>query len=457
MPRPNLPVLCCAVMLALSAQSFADVNSDMNQFFNKLGFASNTTQPAVWQGQAAGYATGGSLYARTQVKNIQLVSMTLPDINAGCGGIDAYLGSFSFINGEQLQRFVKQIMSNAAGYFFDLALQTTVPEIKTAKDFLQKMASDINSMNLSSCQAAQGIVGGLFPRTQVSQQKVCQDIAGESNIFADWAASRQGCTVGGESDRVRDKASDKDKERVTKNINIMWNALAKNRMFDGNKELKEFVMTLTGSLVFGPNGEITPLPARTTDREIIRALMEGGTAKVYHCNDSDKCLKVVADTPVTISKNNALKSQITKLLSSIQNKAISDTALDDKEKGFISSTTIPVFKYLVDPQMLGVSNSLIYQLTDYIGYDILLQYIQELIQQARAMIATGNYDEAVIAHITDNLNEASRQIATFQSQVQVQQDALLVVDRQMSYMRQQLSARMLSRYQNNYHFGGGVR
>ncbi len=49
--------------------------------------------------------------------------MTLPDINAGCGGIDAYLGSFSFINGDQLQRFVKQIMSNAAGYFFDLALQ----------------------------------------------------------------------------------------------------------------------------------------------------------------------------------------------------------------------------------------------------------------------------------------------------------------------------------------------
>ncbi|MGS0238173.1 conjugal transfer pilus assembly protein TraH [Escherichia coli] len=364
--------------------------------------------------------------------------------------------SFSFINSEQLQRFVKQIMSNAAGYFFDLALQTTVPEIKTAKDFLQKMASDINSMNLSSCQAAQGIIGGLFPRTQVSQQKVCQDIAGESNIFADWAASRQGCTVGGKSDSVRDKASDKDKERVTKNINIMWNALSKNRMFDGNKELKEFVMTLTGSLVFGPNGEITPLSARTTDRSIIRAMMEGGTAKIYHCNDSDKCLKVVADTPVTISRDNALKSQITKLLASIQNKAVSDTPLDDKEKGFISSTTIPVFKYLVDPQMLGVSNSMIYQLTDYIGYDILLQYIQELIQQARAMVATGNYDEAVIEHINDNMNDATRQIAAFQSQVQVQQDALLVVDRQMSYMRQQLSARMLSRYQNNYHFGGST-
>lgn len=144
MPRIKPLLVLCAALLTVTPAASADVNSDMNQFFNKLGFASNTTQPGVWQGQAAGYAYGGSLYARTQVKNVQLISMTLPDINAGCGGIDAYLGSFSFINGEQLQRFVKQIMSNAAGYFFDLALQTTVPEIKTAKDFVQKMASDIN-------------------------------------------------------------------------------------------------------------------------------------------------------------------------------------------------------------------------------------------------------------------------------------------------------------------------
>ncbi len=163
--RKPLSVLC-GMLLGVSLTAAADVNGDMNNFFNKLGFASNTSQPQVWQGQAAGYASGGSLYARTQVKTIQLVSMTLPDINAGCGGIDAYLGSFSYINSEQLQRFAKQIMSNAAGYFFDLALQTTVPEIKTAKDFLQKMATDMNSMNLSSCQAAQGIVGGLFPRTR---------------------------------------------------------------------------------------------------------------------------------------------------------------------------------------------------------------------------------------------------------------------------------------------------
>nr|WP_241390742.1 conjugal transfer pilus assembly protein TraH [Serratia proteamaculans]ULG15682.1 conjugal transfer protein TraH [Serratia proteamaculans] len=433
----------------------ADMNGDMNHFFDKLGFDSNTTTQGVWQGQAAGYASGGSLYARTGVRQVQLVSMTLPDINAGCGGIDAYLGSFSFINGEQLQRFVKQIMSNSAGYFFDLALQTTVPELKDAKDFIQKMASDVNSMNMSSCQAAQGIVGGLFPRTQVYQSKICQDIAGQSNIFADWAASRQGCGVGGKMDSVLDKAGEKDKERISKNINIMWDALSKNHMFSGNKELKEFVMTLTGSLVFGPNGEITPLAPKTTDQSILHALMDGGTARIYHCNDSDKCLKVVADSPVTISPERALKGQILEMLISIKSKARDDAPLTEKEKGLISSTHVPLLTYLVDPMMLNVDNSLVYSLSDYIGYDIMLQYLQELMSGARAMLAVGNYPQSTVDVINHNFTQANQLLAAEQSRVQNQTDALLVVDQQMRVMRQQVSARMLTRYQDNYRFGGG--
>ncbi len=78
MPRIKPLLVLCAALLTVTPAASADVNSDMNQFFNKLGFASNTTQPGVWQGQAAGYAYGGCLYARTQVKNVHLISMTLP-------------------------------------------------------------------------------------------------------------------------------------------------------------------------------------------------------------------------------------------------------------------------------------------------------------------------------------------------------------------------------------------
>jgi conjugative transfer pilus assembly protein TraH len=101
-------------LAALPAQ--ADVNGDLNGFFNNLGYSGNVTQAQAWQGQAAGYFSGGSVYLRNPVKNVQLISMQLPSLNAGCGGIDAYLGAFSMISGEEIQRFVKQIMSNAAGY-----------------------------------------------------------------------------------------------------------------------------------------------------------------------------------------------------------------------------------------------------------------------------------------------------------------------------------------------------
>lgn len=71
------------------------------------------------------------------------------------------------------------------------------------------------------------------------------------------------------------------------------------------------------------------------------------------------------------------------------------------------------------------------------------------------MLATGNYPQSSLDVLTDNLNQANMLVSSFQAKVQIQQDALLVVDRQMSYMRQQLSSKMMNRYQNNYRFGGG--
>ncbi|WP_249508825.1 MobF family relaxase [Escherichia coli] len=77
MPRIKPLLVLCAALLTVTPAASADVNSDMNQFFNKLGFASNTTQPGVWQGQAAGYAYGGSLYDLTfsAPKSVSVMAM----------------------------------------------------------------------------------------------------------------------------------------------------------------------------------------------------------------------------------------------------------------------------------------------------------------------------------------------------------------------------------------------
>ncbi|WP_370525605.1 conjugal transfer pilus assembly protein TraH [Raoultella sp. 10-1] len=441
-----LALVCCA-------STYADVNGDLNNYFNKLGFEGNATGAAAWQGQAAGYMTGGNLFLRSPVKQMQVMSFTPPSLNAGCGGIDAYLGAFSFINSDQLQQFIKNLMANAQGYFFDLALQTVAPELKDAKDYLQKLAADMNSMNISSCQAAQGIIGGLWPKTQVSQQKVCQDIAGESNLFADWAASRQGCTVGGEMNSVLDKAGDKDKDRVLRNKNLMWELLGRNAMLDGDTELKEMVMNLTGTLIFDRNGAAKSLIPEVNHQGLLVALMKGGNVEIQRCVSSGDCLEL-KNGSVTISSNRALISRVRDMIGSIRDKLRTDEPLSEAEKGFVQSTSIPVLRYLVDPMQLSLNVDMLSSLSDYIAYDIMLQYLKELIEQAKLSLASRNYDEEVMKPLRANISESSRQVEALQQEVQVKSDALAEMDRQMSYLRQQTSSQLLDRYQQNYRFGG---
>lgn len=436
--------LAIALPLLCSNGAHADMNTELNQFFGKLGFEGNVSNPHVWQNQLAGYASGGSLYMRTTTRTIQLMSLQVPSLNAGCGGIDAYLGAFSMINGEQLTRFVKSIMSNASGYFFDLALQTMVPQMKNAKDFLQKLASDINSMNMSSCQAAQGIIGGLVPRAEETSKKVCQDIAGESNMFSDWAASRQGCTTGGEHDKVVSKAKGSDVDRVLKSKNLVWEALLKNPLFTDNT-LREFAMSLSGTIIFDDKGNIKDLVSLTTNDDLIKALLNGGSAKVYVCDTHSLCLNPSQKT-LSIDAKQALMGQVSAVLATIMQQAIADIPLGTKEKGFVASTSVPVLRYLIDSTSLGVSNAVVHDLGGYIAHDILLQYINELLQQVTTMIATKNYPEPAMQPLRERLAEATTKLGLMQSRIQVNQNALVVVDRQMNYQRQQLSGKLLTTY-----------
>ncbi|MEN4931770.1 conjugal transfer pilus assembly protein TraH [Erwinia billingiae] len=447
-------LLSAATALVISSPALADVQGDLNGFFGSLGYDGNVSKAQAWQGQAAGYMTGGSVYLRNPVKQVQLISMQVPSLNAGCGGIDAYLGAFSFINGAELQRFVKQIMSNAAGYAFDLALQTMVPELKQAKDFLQKLASDVNSANMSSCQAAQGIIGGLWPVSQVSNQKICQDIAGESNLFSDWAASRQGCTVGGQGDSVTGRAGDDMKDQVLKNKNLVWDALGRNHLFDGNRQLKELVMSIVGSIIFNKTGDVTILTPMVDNRDVITVLMRGGTAKIYGCDDADLCLGPTV-TDVTVSSDNGLVTLVRTIMLSINQKLGDDTGMTDREKGFINTTSVPVLKYLTNSRSMGMSPTYLIQVADFIAQDLMIQYLQELVKQAGQSLAGKNFPEQAAGELRNNVAQAQSLLAQMKLQSAADQNALDGIDRNMQYLQQQVSTIISTSYQGNYRWGNG--
>lgn len=443
--------LALTVGAALGAASAgAALQDDMNSFFKDMNYATNTTSAKVWQGQAARYVSGGSFYARTGNKNIQLVSISLPSINAGCGGIDVYLGSFSFINSDQITAFVKQTMANAAGYFFDLALETTVPELKAAKDFLQKMSADINRFNMSSCQAAKAMVDNVASLWGESQQNVCQSVGGSKSVFSDWVSSRQGCTSGGKYGTATAKATGAEKDQVLQNVNLMWDALS-NSSLSSNQELRQFAMTISGSVIFGENGNVRILASMASDRALLSAMMSGGTAKAYVCDNANKCLVPTLNN-VTISESKSLTRLVQDTLTSIENKAITDEPLTEKEKQFINSTSVPILSWIIDQSSLSVSQSLFAQLTDYIASDIYLQYLEAVMKVVNGSLATKDYPGANMRELKNGLSDARQALNSLRMEVQIKEDALLSAQQQIRFIRQQVSSKMTDRVLGNYQF-----
>jgi len=115
------------------------------------------TTGGYFESQKRGFFSGGSMSVRWPVNSSSFLSVTPPKINFGCGGIDAYLGGFSFMNFDYLVQKLQRIMTAAPAAAFDLALnQLCDPCSKTIKS-LEAITNTLNSLQLSDCQAGKAI------------------------------------------------------------------------------------------------------------------------------------------------------------------------------------------------------------------------------------------------------------------------------------------------------------
>ena len=101
------------------------LQSELNELFGNI---SNYTQPGIYESTRRGVLAGGGAQIRSRRMNIQLIAFEPPNIKAGCGGIDIFLGSFSYINLDQFISFLRAIAANAAGYAFQMALTRILHE-----------------------------------------------------------------------------------------------------------------------------------------------------------------------------------------------------------------------------------------------------------------------------------------------------------------------------------------
>lgn len=381
-----LAVLAVANIAAVQTAQ-ADVGSAMNSFFNGMGGAANATGPIAYQGQASGYYSGGNIWVRTPDEQITLGSMQLPSVKAGCGGIDLFTGSFSFINSDQLVAAAKAAANGALMFVFQMALKAISPQIEaTLNDITQKLQSMI-SQSKSACQTGANLAAGLLGEIGERNAQMCKTIGNSQGFFSDWAASEQGCGTGGQQAKTMERST--DASLPTKSVNYSWDSI-NTKLPNWDTGWKQYLMTIVGTIIYkmptddSSNGSFQF--AGNGDEAVLTALLDGGTVNVLKCDGTTDCLNpTLAST--TIAQSNGLKQLISAQLTDMVTRIQTEQRLTTQEIAILGSTSIPVFKILSVSALSQFGGSLQQSDVNALSEAIAVDMLETLI---RSQIATVN-------------------------------------------------------------------
>ncbi len=444
-PLRALLTLCLLAPLTLAN---AQVSSDLDSFWQGLGYASDTTGPHVFQSQAAGYYSAGSLFLRSKSRDLQIAQIDLPSLKAGCGGISLFGGGASFINSGQLTQFAKNILSDSIPYGFQLAMETYAPQISNVMTKLQYWAQQMNQNNLTSCEAAQDLVGGLWPKHTAAQRQACQDLGVQSNAFSDWASARQGCGFDGKGDSTLDDLikSDQGKKVITRNINLVWQSLEKNGFLQQDTELAEFFLSLSGTIIFDKNGKPSIYPALITNDSLLKALMNGGDGTIYQCKDSGKnqCL-FLQQGHVHIAPTQALIYRVNQFLIQLSDDYQADKPLTTAQKGFLAKTSLPVLRFIeVSLESGNQIDTLSY--AELIAEDLLTKYLEDSLQLIQASLANSQHGE-LLKPIENNLARSMQVTQQLRTNANKKIQAEVALIAQSLHYQQAIAGQLASRFQ----------
>lgn len=165
----------------------AGVLGDMTQMF-----MSNSTAAGTLSTRDRVGAFGGSFEMRAPVTNVNLVSFDRPRFDAGCGGVDLYGGSFSFINSQQLIQVFRAVAANAVGLAFKAAIKAISPSLDSLLTEFQTLLQNMNNLGKNSCMMAHAIVDPA--ESALASALNADGPAGtvQSNMFTDAMGSLQG-------------------------------------------------------------------------------------------------------------------------------------------------------------------------------------------------------------------------------------------------------------------------
>ena len=381
-------IIACAAAATLLGRAASAGDNGMQQLFNDMGAFGNVTGPGAYQAQGVNIVTGGSLFMRVPQRNTHPVAVALPSLKMGCGGIDLFAGSFSFISKSELVSMMKNIGSSAVSFAFKLALDSISPQINKTLTELQQTVQDLNGVNINSCEAGEALARGAGGDWQRASQYFAKVTAPVTGLFSDHSEARE--AVQGDNNKVNNAiaaVTDPATREMVQPGNIAWRALS--RLGGLDVEDRQILMALSGTTVI-PSAQpasVAPQykePKAITIRQFIRG-NENGKLPVYTCVDgvaADSCL-VLGDGELAVTP---YAQKVEARLVAIAGKFKANARLTADEVAFINVTSLPVYKALAVSTAapnVGLDAVWIGKYADLIAAEYAYQYIIQATQQTR--------------------------------------------------------------------------
>ncbi|QMI49760.1 conjugal transfer protein TraH [Burkholderia sp. MBR-1] len=284
--------------------AYAGVSTQMDVMWN-------TTAARTYGNDMGIGAFGGNFTLRSPINTFTVMSFDPPHFDAGCGGIDMFLGSFSFMNGEQFKAMVRMIIQNAAGYLVHLAISAICNPCESIMAKLEKIMQELNSAQMNTCRISKMMVStalqspglnGLIPLLGTAKDEVNQNALTAQGGFSDFmTAISTGFSSGNTSTNASQQDSTTDYANVVVNAVMTKNTLStfsSPGIFGGNLGLTELLVSIFGTNVIqtttsadasGSPGQDQSLPAQTFDPVLTFDDLvsgPGNTSKLmYNCTD----------------------------------------------------------------------------------------------------------------------------------------------------------------------------
>ncbi|MCP3732199.1 conjugal transfer protein TraH [Sphingomonas sp. MG17] len=162
-----------------SAQSWAE------SWFDNVTYSS----AGSFEDQTRGYVTAGGISGRVDVHNDYLMSVTLPKVRAGCGGIDMFLGGMSFLDPDYLVQKLESILQAAPAVAFQYLLETLDEKMGNIISKMEAATNFLNSIQVNDCRRANRMVQ--IAKGDDNMSGIIEEMTGYRSVKQGFAKSYQ--------------------------------------------------------------------------------------------------------------------------------------------------------------------------------------------------------------------------------------------------------------------------